>query len=146
MYRYREILQGGSKNEKVPYKHCQENMWVLKPAALNQGRGIVVFKRLLDIMEFIYEKNGKETFWVVQKYIEKPFLYKTRKFDIRMWVLVTEDFRIYLYQDGYLRTSGTEYDTKNTDNQVHLTNQCLQVHTDSYGTHEEGNVLMFNHF
>lgn len=65
MYRYREILQGGSKNEKVPHKHCQENMWVLKPAAMNQGKGIEVFHRLRDIVEFIYEKNGKETFWVV---------------------------------------------------------------------------------
>ncbi len=35
MHRFREICQGGSKNERTPNKHCQENMWVVKPAALN---------------------------------------------------------------------------------------------------------------
>jgi hypothetical protein len=43
MQRFREIASGGSKNERVPLKHCVENMWVVKPAALNQGRGIEVF-------------------------------------------------------------------------------------------------------
>lgn len=51
-----------------------------------------MFKNLKDITEFIYQKNQKESFWVVQKYIEKPFLYKSRKFDIRMWAVVTDDF------------------------------------------------------
>jgi Tubulin-tyrosine ligase family len=54
MHRFREIIAGGSKNERVPNKHCTENMWVVKPAALNQGRGIEVFKNLRDITEFIY--------------------------------------------------------------------------------------------
>jgi len=35
MQRFREIASGGSKNERVPVKHCAENMWVVKPAALN---------------------------------------------------------------------------------------------------------------
>lgn len=35
LQRYREISTGGSVMERVPYKHCQENMWVVKPAALN---------------------------------------------------------------------------------------------------------------
>jgi len=38
-------------------------------------------------------------------------LYKTRKFDIRVWAVVTEDFKIYFYREGYLRTSSSEYDT-----------------------------------
>ena len=35
LQRYREIQTGGSQMERVPNKHCQENMWVVKPAALN---------------------------------------------------------------------------------------------------------------
>lgn len=57
MARFREILNGGSKHERTPYKHCQENIWIVKPAALNQGRGIEVFRNLRDITEFIYQKN-----------------------------------------------------------------------------------------
>jgi hypothetical protein len=63
-----------------------------------------------------------------------------------MWAVVTEDYRIYLYKDGYLRTSSSEYDTHNRSNQVHLTNQCLQVHCAEYGAHEEGNTLTFSQF
>ena len=36
MARYRELLNGkGSKTERVPNKHCTENLWIVKPAALN---------------------------------------------------------------------------------------------------------------
>lgn len=57
MHRFREISNGGSRQERVPFKHCEENMWVVKPAALNQGRGIEVFKNLRDITEHIFQKN-----------------------------------------------------------------------------------------
>jgi len=62
------------------------------------------------------------TCWVLQKYIEKPLLYKQRKFDIRVWTVLTNDFEIYLYKDGYLRTSSDEYSPSAKNNQVHLTN------------------------
>jgi hypothetical protein len=71
-------------------------------------------------------------------------LYKERKFDLRIWAVVTEDFRIYVYKHGYVRTSGSEYDLNNKNNFVHLTNQCLQVKDESYGTFEEGNTLSFD--
>jgi hypothetical protein len=35
---------------------------------------------------------------VIQKYIEKPMLFKKRKFDIRVWVLLSFDFRCYLFR------------------------------------------------
>lgn len=65
MHRFREIVTGGSKHERVPNKHCVENLWIVKPASLNQGRGIEVFRKLRDITEFIFQRNQKESFWVV---------------------------------------------------------------------------------
>jgi hypothetical protein len=47
--------------------------------------------------------------WVIQKYIENPLLIGGRKFDIRAYVLVTPDNKVYLYNDAYVRTSGTAY-------------------------------------
>jgi Tubulin-tyrosine ligase family len=35
---------------------------------------------------------------------------------MRIWALVTEDYRIYVYKEGYLRTSSSEYDTNNRSN------------------------------
>ena len=79
----------------------------------------------------------------MQKYIEHPFLFNGRKFDIRVWALVTDDFRIYFYKHGHLRTSSAEYDLQNKNNFVHLTNQCLQVKGDGYAKHEVGNTLNY---
>lgn len=45
-------------------------MWLVKPASLNQGRGIELFRNLRDISEFIFNKNPQTKSWVVQKYVE----------------------------------------------------------------------------
>lgn len=84
--------------------------------------------------------------WVIQKYIEKPLLYNSRKFDIRQWAVVTNSFEIYMYKYGYLRTSSNDYNLQSTDNYVHLTNQCLQNQSKQYERFEAGNTLSFEEF
>ena len=104
------------------------------------GRGIEVFKSLKDINSFLYSRPHN-SFWVVQKYIERPLLYLQRKFDIRVWVVVTNKQEIFMYKTAYLRTSSDDYDIKADKNYVHLTNNCLQKYGDNYGKHEDGNTL-----
>lgn len=87
--RIQEISQGNFVNELLPEKHCRHNMWIVKPANQNQGRGIEVCTGLGQIRNFLSVKPLHSQ-WVVQKYIEKPMLYKNRKFDLRVWALVTE--------------------------------------------------------
>jgi tubulin monoglycylase TTLL3/8 len=79
-------------------------MWLVKPANLNQGRGIEIFRTLKQILTFLGSKP-LNSLWVVQKYIEKPLLYYGRKFDIRVWVIVTGRNEIYFYRKVYIRTS-----------------------------------------
>jgi hypothetical protein len=45
-------------------KHCANNIWLVKPAAANQGRGIEIFNELGDILKFI-QSRPKFTYWVV---------------------------------------------------------------------------------
>ena len=78
---------------------------------------------------------------MVQKYIERPLLYNERKFDIRIWVLITHKNEIFFYKKAYIRTSSDNFDLDNKNNYVHLTNNCLQQHGGNYGRHEEGNTL-----
>ena len=57
-------------------------------------------------------------------------LFKTRKFDIRCYILITLVNNIlkgYWYKDGYVRTSSMKFSLKNLDNKfVHLTNDSIQ--------------------
>ena len=58
--------------------------------------------------------------------------------------MVTEDYRIFFYKHGYLRTSSSEYNLKDKNVQTHLTNQCLQIKGEGYAQHEEGNTLSYD--
>lgn len=145
------IGKGLSLNSNIPEKHCKNNQWILKPAALNQGRGIGLFSKIRDIVNFLGEQPP-DSQWVVQKYIERPLLYRKRKFDVRMWALVhiqdnPEHFDIYFFKEGYLRTSSREYDLDDEDLTTHLTNNCLQVlDKAAFGQHEVGNTVSFELF
>lgn len=47
--------------------------------------------------------------FLIQKYLERPLLLYNRKFDIRMWVLVTHLMKVYVFPEGYVRLSSQEY-------------------------------------
>lgn len=140
--RFNEIASLKSNKEKTPTKHCENNLWLLKPANLNQGKGIEILSSLKAILRSLREKpSGSQ--WVIQKYIEKPLLIENRKFDIRVWVLITGKKDLFFYKQGYIRTSSFEYNLQEKVNYVHLTNNCLQQFSDKYGAYEEGNTLSF---
>lgn len=48
-----------------------------------------------------------------------------RKFDIRIWVLVTHSFNIYIFKEGYARLSSELFDLDNLGAFVHLTNNAI---------------------
>jgi len=56
-------------------------------------------------------------------------LYNKRKFDVRVFMLIVSVNGIqkaYWYQDGYIRTSSTEFDMSNLkDRFTHLTNDAI---------------------
>ena len=57
---------------------------------------------LSDILDF---SLGKQTQYVVQKYLENPLTINNHKFDIRQWVII-EDYnppRIWFYGEFYVR-------------------------------------------
>ncbi len=53
-------------------------------------------------------------------------LIKKRKFDIRVWVLVTHNLDVYFFKEGYMRTSSEEFSLDNYDDAfIHLTNNAV---------------------
>ena len=96
---------------------------------------------------------GRKRTYIIQKYLEKPLLYKSRKFDIRVYAMTTTtngNLQGYFYTEGYLRTSSREYNIKNANNRlIHLTNDAVQKKSDDYGKYENGNKVghaSFNNF
>ena len=87
--------------------------------------------------------------FILQKYIENPALYKGRKFDIRCFAMVTSVngyLKAYNYEEGYLRTSGREFNLKSFSKYIHLTNDALQKRADDYSKHEFGNKVSFQEY
>lgn len=83
--------------------------------------------------------------WVLQRYIDRPFLLEKRKFDMRCWGLVDSNYRIYLYRNGVCRTSSTPYSLKDLSNPfVHLTNHCIQAAHPDFAKQEAGNEVFFD--
>lgn len=84
---------------------------------------------------------------IVQQYISNPLLYYSRKFDIRVFMMVTitnGKLKGYWYQEGYVRTSSFMWNLQDMDDKyIHLTNDAIQKTCDEYGLYEAGNKLTF---
>lgn len=82
-------------------------------------------------------------------YIDRPFLYNERKFDIRHYMLITNIYgvmRAYWYDQGYIRTSSYLYDVHDFDPSIHLTNDAIQVQYMHYGRYEQNNKISYSQF
>ncbi|XP_026670778.1 probable tubulin polyglutamylase TTLL9 [Ceratina calcarata] len=111
--------------------------WIVKPAGRSQGRGIFLFRKLKDLSDWRSKEFGQqqlettpvETF-IVQKYVENPYLLAGRKFDLRIYALVTSfhPLKAWLAREGFARLSGELFDLENIDDsRVHLTNMAIQL-------------------
>lgn len=129
--RFSELEAKNYSKEKIPSKHCEKNIWYVKPEASNQGRGITLCDSLKDIESILYAKSTNSSY-ILQKSIEKPLLYQGRKFDIRVWAIVTANFEIYFYNSPYIRTTSYAYDDSNLNTEVHLTNNAQQKKLSEY--------------
>ena len=95
-----------------------DDLWFVKPAHKWGGRGISILKTLLQI---------KQDKYLINKYITNLDLINQKKYDLRLYVLVTglKPLRIYLNKEGLIRIASKPFSLNNktiTDKYVHLTN------------------------
>ncbi|CAD8203666.1 unnamed protein product [Paramecium pentaurelia] len=121
LYRYHLFLKKYDSAYKVDGVN---NIWIIKPGGCARGQGIYLEK---DIKEAINSGQQMQA-RLVQKYIERPLLYKGFKFDLRQWVLVKsfQPLQAYVFSHCYMRMCSQTYDIKDTKNLLkHLTNFSL---------------------
>eukprot|EP00397_Hematodinium_sp_SG-2012_P022549 GEMP01023372.1.p1 GENE.GEMP01023372.1~~GEMP01023372.1.p1 ORF type:complete len:345 (+),score=73.64 GEMP01023372.1:533-1567(+) len=144
-----EFKKGGQEIEiGNGQKKKDSNTWIMKPIGRSQGTGIFLMNKLNQIQQWrpvhAYDAyhgsenkaddDGPEQY-VVQRYIENPMLIGGKKFDLRLFALVTSYLPLttYLYREGFCRFSMTRFsmdnirDTKNVS--AHLTNIAVQKRT-----------------
>jgi tubulin polyglutamylase TTLL1 len=150
-----KFVEEFQKIEADKLKNRLQNLWIIKPGEnSNRGQGISLGNTLNQIKDLVSPKSeplaSEARTYIIQKYIEKPFLIHRRKFDIRCYAMITSINGViqgYSYADGYLRTTSCEYNTKDISNTfIHLTNDAIQKNSDEYGKYEDGNKLSYKDF
>ena len=130
------------------FKRNPDSTWIMKPVGSAQGRGIFLFTKLSQIAEW---KTGTAKWrpnvgaersthaaqpeqvenYVAQKYIDRPFLIGAKKFDLRLYCLVTNfaPLTVWMYRAGFCRFSNHRFSMAKADlhrTHVHLTNVAVQ--------------------
>ncbi|TRY82626.1 hypothetical protein DNTS_032571 [Danionella cerebrum] len=90
----------------------KQKTFIVKPANGAMGHGISLIRNC--------EKLPVQDHFIVQEYLDKPFLMEGFKFDLRFYILVTscDPLRVFLYNDGLLY--------------MHLTNYSVNKHNENF--------------
>ncbi|XP_049740534.1 polyglutamylase complex subunit TTLL1 isoform X2 [Loxodonta africana] len=126
------------------FRKSPSSTWIMKPCGKAQGKGIFLINKLSQIKKWsrdsktssFVSQSSKEAY-VISLYISNPLLIGGRKFDLRLYVLVStyRPLRCYMYKLGFCRFCTVKYtpSTSELDNMfVHLTNVAIQKHGDDY--------------
>mmetsp|Transcript_17786 Transcript_17786/g.54389 ORF Transcript_17786/g.54389 Transcript_17786/m.54389 type:complete len:386 (-) Transcript_17786:253-1410(-) len=125
------------------FKRTRGAHWIMKPIGKAQGKGIFLFNKLSEISEWRKDHTWKADSpqaeaYIAQRYIENPYLVGNKKFDLRLYVLVTSysPLIVWQYNAGFARFSFQRYEStaeSTSDNlAMHLTNVAIQKKADDY--------------
>jgi tubulin polyglutamylase TTLL9 len=134
-------------------------IWIMKPIGSAQGKGIFLFSRLSEISEWRPDlvKNTKGgarakepeekdvEAYVVQKYLQYPLLVGGKKFDMRLYSLITSfsPLKVFQYRRGFARFTNSRYSSDVEDiynGFMHLTNVAIQKTAENYDERTGGKM------
>lgn len=107
--------------------------FIMKPNSGCQGRGIIVARDPLTALDDHTLDN-----YIVQEYVHRPLLLEGKKFDLRVYVLLTSIRHpsIFIFNEGLVRICTEAYETPNEENVKqackHLTNYAVNKKSADY--------------
>lgn len=112
---------------------------IMKPPGSSCGRGIEIIHTPEELPPIDDESKSKYLF---QEYLEAPYLIDNKKWDLRIYVLVTSynPVRIYVFHNGLVRFCTEDYDICSSSRFSHLTNFSVNKQSGQFiysESHEE---------
>jgi tubulin polyglutamylase TTLL1 len=152
------VLPGDMSIFLEEFKKYPNSLWILKPSNKSQGQGIILVNKINKVKKLNFstktltENNTTVTInetYVISKYIENPLLVSDKKFDMRIYVLVTSyhPLKVWLYRQGFCRFCNEKYsvDVNELDNFfIHLTNVAIQKKYEKYNSSHGGKWSLNN--
>jgi tubulin polyglutamylase TTLL1 len=137
------------------YRKNPQSTWIMKPCGKSQGAGIFLINKLSKLKKWsresrtVFNPNLVKESYVISRYIDNPLLMGGRKFDLRLYVLVTSfrPLKVYFYRHGFARFCTVKYDdsANEMDNMyIHLTNVSIQKHGEEYNSIHGGKLTIHN--
>ncbi|KAH9584307.1 Tubulin-tyrosine ligase/Tubulin polyglutamylase [Trypanosoma melophagium] len=138
------------------FKRQPGSTWIVKPTARSQGRGIFLINRISQLKRWLKERMDLHEIdamssgsFIVSKYVVDPLLIGGKKFDLRLYVLVTsfKPLVAYLHEEGFARFCATRYVASALDDDnlhAHLTNVSLQKRDEAYNNAHGGKWSLAN--
>jgi len=136
------------------------SLWILKPSNKSQGHGIVLVNKINKVKKLNFSSKSVNAdnnmpittpneSYVISKYLENPLLISGKKFDMRIYVLVTSfhPLKVWFFSQGFCRFCNEKYsvDVNDIDNIfMHLTNVAIQKKYEKYNTTHGGKWSLDN--
>jgi len=126
------------------FKRDAGSIWIMKPIGRAQGKGIFLVNKLAQVNEWMRERQKKAEGgdicyenYVVQRYLQDPYLVGSKKFDLRLYVLCLSynPLKAYLHREGFARFTAARYSSSKDDlsnSYIHLTNHAIQKKDTNY--------------
>ncbi|CAD8050067.1 unnamed protein product [Paramecium sonneborni] len=129
-----EFIEDFEKKDGISY--------IAKPDKGTQGQGIFIVSQIEDlfnngIKDISYIKKN----YIIQEYISNPLLLDNKKFDFRLYVLITslKPLIAYINEEGLARLCTENYQDITSSNlsnvYMHLTNYSLNKNSQNYIIH-----------
>eukprot|EP01017_Pseudomicrothorax_dubius_P048315 TRINITY_DN8768_c0_g6_i1.p1 TRINITY_DN8768_c0_g6~~TRINITY_DN8768_c0_g6_i1.p1 ORF type:complete len:323 (-),score=50.73 TRINITY_DN8768_c0_g6_i1:44-1012(-) len=140
------------------FQRCPSTTWIVKPASRSQGKGIFLLSRInqlrkITLNNFSLTKTqptlSLRENYVISKYIGNPLLIGEKKFDLRLYTLVTnyKPLQAWMFKKAFCRFCSENYsnETAEFDNMfVHLTNVAIQKNSFKYNERHGGKWPLSN--
>ena len=119
------------------WKKYPNATWIMKPTARAQGKGIFLVNKLKQLQSWanpsklpMQARGSSHDPYVISRYIDQPLLVGGKKFDLRIYVLVTSyrPLKVWLSSKGFARFCTAKYSMAKDnldDMEIHLTNVAI---------------------